>query len=624
MAGDTDAIGSAKAKPGWGTLLRSLRNPKSGFMVLFGFAQGLPPALFLGTLYAWLSEAEVDLETMGVFSLVGLAYSFQFLWSPLLDKVDLPGLRRLGKRKQWIAPMQLIIGIALVVMSALDPRNALAWFSLLAAIGAFASATQDIAINAWRIDVADEEATIDILSTLTQMGFRLASLAGGAIGLIMAERYGWPFMYVVFGGVMLVIGFAALFAPDARVSGDRAANAAANRDEVAELYEVGQVSAEVRNRALLRVGLLWAWAIAIVVIFMVRSMTGMPQWTPDWHFTIFGSDRYFNVSWLLGMLASGESGRPDPTEFTAIFGPLIVMATIVLPAFVAAWVVKQQRDGVQVVTESPGAQGAQSVGVADHLYRALVLPLVEFVNRMGWSLVLILALVLTYRITDSVWGVFAYPFYLGELGFTGEDVAFASKILGIFAVLIGLALGGWLITVFGRMFMLTLGAVIAAATNLLYANLAVGGAAMQAGSDAIGFTWLVNTTANGLAPLFFVAAPPSEGLARLSFTIFWENLAIGIAGAAYIAWLSSIVAKKYAAVQFALLASLTLLIGTLGRGALGEMIENRGYYDVFVFTALIGIVAVVLCLLEWIREARAGRASGVVAPDPALVAQGQG
>ena len=618
MAGDTDAIGSAKAKPGWGTLLRSLRNPKSGFMVLFGFAQGLPPALFLGTLYAWLSEAEVDLETMGVFSLVGLAYSFQFLWSPLLDKVDIPGLRRLGKRKQWIAPMQLVIGIALVVMSSLDPRNALAWFSLLAAIGAFASATQDIAINAWRIDVADEEATIDILSTLTQMGFRLASLAGGAIGLIMAERYGWPFMYVVFGGVMLVIGLAALFAPDARVSGDRAANAAANRNEVAELYEVGQVSAEVRNRALLRVGLLWAWAIIIVVIFMVRSMTGMPQWTPDWHFTIFGSDRYFNVSWLLGMLASGENGRPDPTEFTAIFGPLIVLATIVLPAFVAAWVVKQQRDGVHVMTETPGSDGAQAVGVADHLYRALVLPLVEFVNRMGWSLMLILALVLTYRITDSVWGVFAYPFYLGELGFTGEDVAFASKILGIFAVLIGLALGGWLITVFGRMFMLTLGAVIAAATNLLYANLAVGGAAMQAGSDAIGFTWLVNTTANGLAPLFFVAAPPSEGLARLSFTIFWENLAIGIAGAAYIAWLSSIVAKKYAAVQFALLASLTLLIGTLGRGALGEMIENRGYYDVFVFTALIGIVAVVLCLLEWMREARAGRASGVVAPDPAL------
>jgi MFS transporter, PAT family, beta-lactamase induction signal transducer AmpG len=591
-----DAAAATQSKPGWGTLFRSLRNPKSGFMVLFGFAQGLPPALFLGTLYAWLSEAKVDLETMGVFSLVGLAYSFQFLWSPLLDKVDIPGLRRLGKRKQWIAPMQLVIGIALVVMSSLDPRSALAWFSLLAAIGAFASATQDIAINAWRIDVADEVATIDILSTLTQMGFRLASLVGGAIGLIMAERYGWPFMYVVFGGVMLVIGIAGLFAPDACVSGDRAANAAAARSEVAELYSVGEVAEPVRNRALLTVGLI----------------------TPTWHAPLFGSDATFNVSWLLGMLPSGESGRPDPTDFTTIFGPLIVLATVVLPALVAAWVVRQSRDEANLIAASPGAEVRPQVKFTDHLYRALVMPLVEFVSRMGWSLVLVFALVLTYRITDSIWGVFAYPFYLGELGFTGEDVAFASKILGIFAILIGLALGGWLITVFGRMFMLTLGAVIASATNLLYADLALGGANMQAASDAIGFTWLVNTVAGGLAPLFFVAAPPSEGLARLSFTIFWENLAIGIAGAAYIAWLSSIVAKRYAAVQFALLASLTLLIGTLGRGALGQMIEDRGYHYVFIFTALIGVVAVVLCVLEWIRETRGGKASGVVAPDPVV------
>jgi len=572
-----DASAETKTKPGWGTLLRTLKSPKSGYMLLFGFAQGLPPALFLGTLYAWLSEAEVDLETMGVFSLVGLAYAFQFLWSPLLDKVDIPLLRRLGKRKQWMAPMQLVIGIALVVMSTLDPRSALALFSLLAAIGAFASATQDIAINAWRIDVADKVATIDILSTITQMGFRLASLVGGAIGLIMADRYGWPFVYVMFGGFMLAIGVAALFAPDAEVSGDRAANAATNRDEVAELYSAGEVSPRIRNRALLAVGVLWAWAIGTVVVFMVRSMTESPE------------------------------TRPDVALFTTTYGPLIVLATIVLPAFIAAWVVKQQRAGVNVVSAAE-AGAAREVTIADHLYRALVLPLVEFVSRMGWSLMLVLALVLTYRITDSVWGVFAYPFYLKELGFTGEDVAFASKILGIFAVLIGLALGGWLITVFGRMFMLTFGAIIAAATNLLYANLAVGGAAMQAASDAIGFTWLVDTTAHGLAPLFFVAAPPSPGLSRLAFTIFWENLAIGIAGAAYIAWLSSIVAKRYAAVQFALLSSLTLLIGTLGRGALGQMIEERGYYYIFVLTTLIGGIAVALCIAEWVRQARSGEA----------------
>ena len=563
-------VAKPKRKPGWRTLARSLRNRKSAFMLLFGFASGLPFALFLGTLYAWFTEAEVDLETMGVFSLIGLAYSFQFLWSPLVDKVDIPGLRRLGKRKQWIAPAQLLLGGILLLMALLDPKSQLGLFSLLAATGAFASATQDIVINAWRIDIADDEATIDILSTLTQVGFRLAALVGGALGLIIAERIGWPQTYLMMGAIMLAIGIAGLFAPDADVERRSAATVAADREDLALLYEAGELEPRVRNWALLAVGLLWAWAIGIVVLFMFRSMTYLPE------------------------------NRPDPTEFTATYGPLIVIATIVLPAFIAAWLVRFKREGRHVVPVGREHRLEEATWT-DHLYRALVLPLVEFVGRMGWSLVLVLALVLTYRITDSIWGTFAYPFYLGELQYTGDEVAFASKFFGVGAIIAGLAFGGWLITVIGRMFTLTLGAVLAAATNLLYADLALGGAAMQAASDAIGFTRLIE----------FLAPFGSDGLPRLTFTIMWENVAIGIAGAAYIAWLSSIVAKGYSAVQYALLASLTLLVGTLGRGALGQMIEERGYYFVFIFTALIGLVAVVLCILEWFREYRMGRASGV-------------
>jgi len=540
-------------------------------MALFGFASGLPFALFLGTLYAWLSEAGVDLETMGVFSLIGLAYAFQFLWSPVLDRVDLPGLRRLGRRKQWIVPAQVLLGIILVTMAGLDPGASLGWFSLLAAIGAFASATQDIAINAWRIDIADEDAPIEILSTVYQMGFRLASLVGGALGLIIAARIGWPQTYLCMGAVLLAIGIAGLFAPDA-VAG-RALTA--NADDRAELAQAGQLAPRIRNLALMAVGLLWAWALGTVGWFMIRSMTALPE------------------------------NRPDPTLFTTTYGPLIVIATIVLPALIAAWLVKLQRDGRHVIS---AGQPMGSSPVADHLYRALVLPLVEFVGRMGWSLVLILALVLTYRICDAIWGTFAYPFYLGELHYTNDEVAVASKFFGVGAIMLGLALGGWLLTVLGRMPTLTLGAVLAAATNLLYADLAVGGARMQAASDAVGFTWAVLQFPGG-----------SERLARLMITIGMENLAVGIAGAAYVAWLSSIVAKGYSAVQYALLASLTLLVGTLGRGALGQMIEQRGYYEVFVFVTWIGGVAVVLCLLEWLRESRAGRRSGVVAPDVAAL-----
>ncbi|MBX3562197.1 MAG: MFS transporter [Sphingomonas sp.] len=564
---------SAAQKPGWRSLFRSLRNPKSGFMALFGFASGLPFALFLGTLYAWFTEAEVDLETMGVFSLIGLAYSFQFLWSPLVDKVDIPFLRRLGKRKQWIAPAQLLLGIILVTMSLLDPKSSLGLFSLLAGIGAFTSATQDIAINAWRIDIADEEATIDILSTVYQMGFRLSSLVGGALGLIIAARIGWPQTYVLLGLMLLAIGVAGLFAPDT----DKASAVIASGDEIDELYQPGELLPRVRTWGLLAVGLLWTLAIGTVLVFMVRSMTALPE------------------------------DRPNPTEFTATYGPLIIVATIILPAFVAAWLAKLRREGRHVIPTEGGLE-ARATQVTDHFYRALVLPLVEFVGRMGWSLVLILALVLTYRITDSIWGTFAYPFYLGELRYTNDEVAIASKFFGIGAIILGLALGGWMITVLGRMFTLTLGAALAAATNLLYADLAVGGATMSAVSNATGFTWAVEQLGG------------SERLARLMITIGAENLAIGIAGAAYVAWLSSIVAKGYSAVQYALLASLTLLVGTLGRGALGEMIQERGYYFVFVFTALIGVIAVVLCVLEWIREVRAGKASGVVAPDHPVAA----
>jgi MFS transporter, PAT family, beta-lactamase induction signal transducer AmpG len=348
---------------------------------------------------------------------------------------------------------------------------------------------------------------------------------------------------------------------------------AASDEELRLLYQPDELLPKVRNWALLAVGLLWGWAIGIVGLFMFRSMTYAPE------------------------------DRPDPTLFTATYGPLIIIATIVLPAFIAAWLAKMKREGRHVIADSGEVAGGNSV--RDHFYRALVLPLVEFVGRMGWSLVLILALVLTYRITDSIWGTFAYPFYLGELQYSNDEVAFASKFFGVGAIILGLALGGYLITVFGRMATLTLGAFLAAATNLLYADLAVGGARMQAVSDAIGFTWAVENLGG------------TERLARLMITIGGENLAIGIAGAAYVAWLSSIVAKGYSAVQYALLASLTLLVGTLGRGALGQMIEQRGYFDVFIFTALIGLIAVVLCILEWIRVARLGRRSGV---DPLALA----
>ncbi|WP_265570232.1 AmpG family muropeptide MFS transporter [Sphingomicrobium nitratireducens] len=562
----------SRSRSSWQALRLALSNRKTGFMLLFGFAAGLPYALVLGTLYAWLSEEKVDLETMGVFSLIGLAYAFKFLWSPALDRVDLPGLRRLGKRKQWIVTAQVMIGLALLTLSQLDPVSSLGMFSLLAGISAFASATQDVVIDAWRVDVADEVATIDILSTIYQMGYRLAALAGGAGALFLAARVGWPETYAVFGGVIFVIGVLGLAAPDAKTA---TASIGAGEEELDLLRRPGELTPRVRKTAFAVIGALWGIALLIVGTFMVMSLNSDPE------------------------------ARPDSVEFITVQGPLIMLATIVIPGLIAAWLVSQQRKGRHVLTEAAPAKTSFDRTI-DYGYRALVLPLTEIIGRLGSAAILVIALVLTYRITDAIWGSFAYPFYLGELQYTNDEVAVASKFFGVGALLLGLALGGALLTIIGRMAALTLGAVLAAATNLLYADLAIGGATMQAVADGTGFSALV-TSLGG-----------DPRLAKLMVAIAGENLAVGLAGAAFVAYLSSIVAKGYSAVQYALLSSLALLVGTLGRAPLGQLIDEIGYYTVFLITTAMGGVAVVLCLIEWARQKRLGTAHNAPPPEVEL------
>ncbi|RVQ68925.1 MFS transporter [Croceicoccus ponticola] len=555
-------------KPGWRKLMASLGNRKTAYMLLFGFASGLPYTLLLSTLYAWMSDAKVDLETMGVFSLIGLAFAFKFLWSPLLDRIDLPGIKRLGHRKQWIVTAQMLLAVVLIFVSRLDPAGAIGVLSLLAGLGAFASATQDVVMDAWRVDVADEVATIDILSTVYQLGWRSAVLVGGALALFMAERTGWPTVYAIMGGIMLVIAIAAIFAPEPEQT---TASLTADDDALRGLREAGQLSPRIRGWALTIVGVLWAWALITVGNFMYRSLSSAP------------------------------GARPDSVEFIQNMGPVIVVATVVVPVIVAAILENWRRKGRHVLNGTVTKHGAIDSFV-DQGYRALILPLTEFVGRLGWAVVIVLTLVLTYRFTDTVWGSFAYPFYLGELEYSKDEVAIASKFFGVGALMLGIALGGALFSFIGRMPVMFIGALTAALSNLLYADLALGGHTMAAVANFTGFASLVEWFGGDLR------------LAKLMVAIAGENLAGGLAGAALVAYLSSITAKGYSAVQYALLSSLTFLVGTLGRGALGQMIDEQGYYPVFILTTLLGFIAVVFCVIEWVRQARLGQRAGVVAP----------
>lgn len=547
-------------KPGLKKLIASLGQRKTGMMFIFGFSAGLPYALLLGTLYAWLSDAKVDLETMGVFSLIGLAYAFKFLWSPVVDRLKIPALHRLGRRKSWLIPAQFSLAAIFIILSFLNPQTSLGWFSLLAGFGAFASATQDVVIDAWRVDVADEVATVEMLSTVYQLGYRIAALAGGALALFLADWQSWPVVYMLMGFLMFVVGCATFFAPDTE--------AMDKQDKSDELREIGALSPKVRAVALSLVGVFWAWALITVIIFMVQSL---------------GSD---------------PDERPDSVQFIRNMGPMIVIATVIIPAIIAAVLEKWKRSGRYIITQPIEVQSTADRFI-DHGYRALLLPLTDIMGRLGWASILVLALVLSYRITDNIWGSFAYPFYLGELEYTKSEVAVASKFFGVGMTMLGLALGGVFFAYFGRMATLTIGAITAAASNLLYADLATGGMGLDVFAKYSGFGWTVG---------LFGA---DDRMARLMLAITGENIAGGLAGAAFVAYLSAITSKRYSAVQYALLSSLTFLVGTLGRGALGEMIERNGYYPVFLFTAALGLFAVILCLIEWGRQKRAGIADAL-------------
>lgn len=553
-----DKIAPVRPAPpkGWRLLTTALSNRKVGIMLIFGFASGLPYVLLLATLYAWLGEAKVDLETMGVFSLIGLAYAFKFLWSPLVDRIHLPLIGHLGRRRSWLVPIQILLATSFIILSQLDPLTSLGLFSLLAGLGAFASATQDIVIDAWRVDVADEEATLEILSAVYQLGYRIAALAGGALALIMAERVGWANVYLGFGIAMLVPLGASLLAPDTP-------RPVETRDVA--VIPAGELSFKIRFLAMGAVGLAWAWALVTVITFMVQSLGAAPD------------------------------ARPDSGAFIKTMGPIIVVATVILPAIVAALLNHWRREGRFVQGADAPIRGAGQQFV-QHAYGALLLPLAEIIGRLGWAAILALGIILSYRFTDGVWGPFALPFYLQELKYTNDEVAIASKFFGVGMTMAGIALGAVSFATLGRMITLILGALVAALSNLLYADLALGGAGLDVFGRYSGFY--------SLTSLFGA----DERFSRLLLAITGENLAGGLAGAAFVAYLSTITSKQFSAVQYALLSSLTFLVGSLGRGALGGMIEAQGYTHVFFLTTQLGMIAVVLCVIEAIRVRRRGAA----------------
>lgn len=195
----------------WLDTLRSLTRPKVAVMLALGFSSGLPFMLVGNTLGFWLRESGVELATIGFLSWVGLAYSLKFLWAPVIDKVNAPLLGSLlGRRRGWMLLSQILVAAGLFGMSFLKPQGGLLVFTALAAIAAFASATQDIVVDAWRIEISDASEDMALLSSAYQLGYRASLLVTDALILIIAGAVGWSVSYSMMGAAMAV-GIAATF-----------------------------------------------------------------------------------------------------------------------------------------------------------------------------------------------------------------------------------------------------------------------------------------------------------------------------------------------------------------------------------------------------------------------------
>jgi MFS transporter, PAT family, beta-lactamase induction signal transducer AmpG len=191
-------------------VLKELRQPKVAVMLALGFSSGLPFLLTANTFGYWLRDEGTSLKAIGFISWVGFAYAFKVYWSPLVDRIDVPLLGRLGRRRGWMLLCQILVALGLLGMALVGVSAGLAAIGAFALLTAFASATQDIAIDAWRIEAASDAEEVGLMTSAAQLGYRIALLVTDAAIIAAAARVGWSLSYVAMAALM-AIGVAASF-----------------------------------------------------------------------------------------------------------------------------------------------------------------------------------------------------------------------------------------------------------------------------------------------------------------------------------------------------------------------------------------------------------------------------
>ncbi len=326
---------SSKPAGGWRIYFR----PRVVTMLLFGFASGLPFLLTGNTLSYWLRDSGVSLTAIGFLSWVGLAYSLKPLWAPVIDRVDAPLFGFLGRRRGWIFFAQAIVCLGLFAMSAVGPQGGLGALGACALAVAFASSTQDIVIDAWRIEIAENNSELGLLSSAYQLGYRAALLLTDALILIAANHLGWPISYTMMA-VLMGVGFFATFKATEPARAD-----AVMGDKEAELRPCGVARGlfdaivgpfVVFFRTHLWLGVLM---LAVISLYQVPNFVSGPMTNTFYHDLGLSKDAVGGIRAsvglafsLLGIAAGGLSAARFGYLNTLVAG--IVLEALAVAAFI--------------------------------------------------------------------------------------------------------------------------------------------------------------------------------------------------------------------------------------------------------------------------------------------------
>ncbi|MFZ4121391.1 MAG: AmpG family muropeptide MFS transporter [Caulobacterales bacterium] len=547
-------------------------------MLGLGFAAGLPFLLVFDTLSAWLREAGLELTVIAYFVLATLAHSLKFLWAPLVDRFDLPVLTRLvGHRRSWMLACQGVIIFGLWVISGLDPIANLGLIAVFAVLVAFGSATQDIVIDAWRIEAAGEERQ-GAMAAAYQWGYRLAILTAGVVPLLIADAVNWNLAYAAMACLMGVGVAAVLFAPRE------------NPRPIMPPLMPQDMPYKPREEAVE-----WAARLALLVVGALAFGSGFTGQIG----LIKGAFGLFGGAGLTTGLEALWALRPMGVFVQFVF-VLLGAGMIVL----AAWTFPGRRT-------RPGVYFARSYGD----------PFKDFFTRFAGSAGLILAMICCYRLSDFVMNVMN-PFYL-DLGFDKTRIAEIRKGFGVVMMMVGVFFAGWSIARFGLIKSLVVGAFCGPLSNLVFAWLAIAGPDWRVFATAIAVDNITGSFA-GTVLIAYMSSLTSAGFTATQYALFSSLYALP--GKLIAAQSGTIIEGSARWTEAGgLPAGLMGLFANLPAQSFAEGAAKisvspaalgTGYLIFFFYSCLIGVAGVILAFIIAHKRAQAAASAQGVGPDP--------